>query len=448
MRYWGVSVGLLAVASVCWGAEPAKATSAAERGRQALLGRSFSPPLMLKGDYAKLWKMWGLKEKPADFERQLRQRYGLFEAPYSNHGLPMGLRPATALLTTGIGTDCLLCHAGSVAGQTVIGLGNASLDLQALFEEALAVQGMKGSIPIPFSHVRGTTEATTSAIYLYQFRDNDLNVRTPRKLKMPAHTCEDVPAWWLLKKKRTMYHNASFSSRAVRPLMSFMLSPLNSGSYVKSQEATFTDIQAYLLSLEAPKYPFAIDRNKAAAGKVVFEKTCARCHGTYGPEGEYPNKVIDLEIIGTDASLAEATDRDDEALFNRGWFGKGKGPDGKLLQSHAQRGYQAPPLDGIWATAPYFHNGAVPTVYHVLNSKARPKVFTRSYRTAREDYDPVKLGLKIAVLERGPDPKLPAIERRKVYDTSQPGRGNGGHPFGDKLTEPERMAVIEYLKTL
>jgi hypothetical protein len=35
-----------------------------------------------------------------------------------------------------------------------------------------------------------------------------------------------------------------------------------------------------------------------------------------------------------------------------------------------------------------------------------------------------------------------------VYDTTQPGRGNGGHTFGDKLTEEERMAVIEYLNTL
>jgi putative ABC transport system substrate-binding protein len=43
---------------------------------------------------------------------------------------------------------------------------------------------------------------------------------------------------------------------------------------------------------------------------------------------------------------------------------------------------------------------------------------------------------------------LPAIERRKVYDTTQPGRGNGGHTFGDRLTEAERRAVIEYLKTL
>ena len=90
----------------------------------------------------------------------------------------------------------------------------------------------------------------------------------------------------------------------------------------------------------------------------------------------------------------------------------------------------------------------MPTVYHVLNSKARPKIFTRSYRTGKEDYDPVRVGWKITLLKSGPDPKFPALERRKVYNTTRPGRGNGGHPFGDKLTEQERRAVIEYLKTL
>jgi len=56
--------------------------------------------------------------------------------------------------------------------------------------------------------------------------------------------------------------------------------------------------------------------------------------------------------------------------------------------------------------------------------------------------------LKITVLQQSPDPKLPGYERRKIYDTTQPGRSNAGHTFGDDLTDPERMAIIEYLKTL
>src|SRR5207302_1025742 len=129
--------------------------------------------------------------------------------------------------------------------------------------------------------------------------------------------------------------------------------------------------------------------------------------------------------------------------YNRSWFGQEIGPDGKPYQGVENEGYQAPPLDGVWATAPYFHNGSVPTVYHVLNSQARPKVFTRSYRAEKDDYDPVKLGHKITVLDGNPEPAMSPKERRKVYDTTQSGGGNGGHPFGDKFTEDERMAVIE-----
>jgi hypothetical protein len=58
------------------------------------------------------------------------------------------------------------------------------------------------------------------------------------------------------------------------------------------------------------------------------------------------------------------------------------------------------------------------------------------------------VGWKVEVLDKAPDPKKPAIDQRRIYDTSQPGRGNGGHTYGDKLTDTERMAVIEYLKTL
>ena len=85
----------------------------------------------------------------------------------------------------------------------------------------------------------------------------------------------------------------------------------------------------------------------------------------------------------------------------------------------------------------------------MLNSKSRPKIFTRSFRTDLDAYDAEKVGWKVEVLDKAPDAtKMPPIEFRKIYDTSKPGRGNGGHTYGDKLTDAERMAVIEYLKTL
>jgi hypothetical protein len=226
------------------------------------------------------------------------------------------------------------------------------------------------------------------------------------------------------------------------------LSPFNSPAHIKKQEQVFADIHAFIMSVESPKFPFPSDEKLAGQGREIFNKTCARCHGTYGPKGQYPNKIVPLETIGTDRTLAAAITPKNVDYFNKSWFAREKGPDGRPYHITETPGYQAPPLDGVWATAPYFHNGSVPTVYHVLNSKARPSVFTRSFDTGKEDYDPVKLGWKVRVLDKGPAGSLSGIERRRIYDTTLPGRGNGGHTFGDALSENERMAVIEYLKTL
>jgi hypothetical protein len=158
--------------------------------------------------------------------------------------------------------------------------------------------------------------------------------------------------------------------------------------------------------------------------------------------------VIPLDVVGTDPVRALGFSIEVGRAYLKSWFGQERGPNGESYHGLNIGGYQAPPLDGVWATAPYFHNGSVPTVYQVLKSKERPRFFTRSFRTEKEDYDLSRLGLRITVLSKRPDPDLPAIERRKVYDTTLPGQGNGGHRFGDHLTEDERMAVIEYLKTL
>ena len=82
-----------------------------------------------------------------------------------------------------------------------------------------------------------------------------------------------------------------------------------------------------------------------------------------------------------------------------------------------------------------------------INSKGRPKLFTRSFKTDEASYDKKKIGWRVQLLDAMPKGGT-AFERRKVYDTTQPGRGNMGHTFGDALSDDERWAVIEYLKTL
>jgi len=421
--------------------------TAAERGQLAVRGLSdMNPQSWSKRAYDEVWKRWGVKEKPADYGAAFRERYGLQAAPYDNGGLPMGMHVARG--GKGLTVSCVLCHAGTVAGQTVIGLGNASLDLQGLFEEMFAAEGGFFVPPYQASLARGTIDPVGPILFLMEFRDPDLNLRSTIKLDRSPTLASDPPAWWLLKKKKTRNWTGGLDARSARVDMATLLHPLNSPEHIKKQEGAFADIHAFVMSTQPPAYPFPVDRKLAEQGKGLFERTCARCHGTYGADGTYPNKVVPLDALGTDPLLARSLTKKNVDYFNRSWFTQQKGPDGKPYQISETEGYQAPPLDGVWATAPYFHNGSAPTVYHVLNSKARPRIFTRSYKTDRDAYDPVKLGWKVTVLEKAAAPNLPGVERRRIYDTTRPGQSNGGHVYGDKLTEDERRAVIEYLKTL
>src|SRR4029077_17732448 len=241
----------------------------------------------------------------------------------------------------------------------------------------------------------------------------DLKMKKWVNLGLHEDLCEDTPAWWLLKKKKTMYHTGGADRRSVRSKMQFMMTPVTPSTDFDRHEAAFKDINAYLMTIEAPKYPLPIDRELAATGERVFKENCARCHGTYGEKWTYPNKVVPLEEIGTDRTRYDGISKVFGDYYNKSWFGREK--PGWFLDEYQSRptpGYQAPPLDGVWATAPYFHNGSAPTVYHVLNSKARPQVYTRSYRTDRDAYDPAKLGWKVSVLEKSPA-DLPGPERRK-----------------------------------
>jgi hypothetical protein len=97
--------------------------------------------------------------------------------------------------------------------------------------------------------------------------------------------------------------------------------------------------------------------------------------------------------------------------------------------------YAARPLYGIWAAAPFLHNGSVPTVYDLLlPPDRRPKTFALGAR----QYDPVKLGFVV---------EASCIPQDCLVDTTRTGDGNGGHLWGTDLSERDRMALLEYLKT-
>jgi cytochrome c553 len=416
-----------------------------ERGRAALLEQIHLDPVWPLEAYDNAWTQWGVDEKPADYEAAFCARYGLHPAPYENDGLPMGLRRIERLGRSRLATDCMLCHGGSVAGKSYLGMPNTTLDLPLLIEELDRASGTP-SVPLPFevTRSRGTVNSTATTAFIFAFRNPDLSYRVPLALaaiEWDTMTDMDVPAWWLWRRKATLYADGSISAESTRSMMVALAGSLVLPQQIKDAEPTWRDIRAYLYTLDPPKYPFAVDAARAAAGKVVFEKTCARCHGKYGREGRYPNRIVELDVIGTDSARYFTNTAVGREYYNSSWFGE-KHPVSETV------GYQAPPLEGVWATAPYLHNGSVPTVYAMLNSAARPTRFRRLPTTGAGTYDQEELGWKVEVLDEVPSADLPPIERRKIFDTTVFGKSNAGHTFGDHLSDEERSQVIEYLKTL
>src|SRR6267142_2060652 len=165
MKRWFLTWLMLGVGGVgLAGGPPAsnpsvKEGTPAERGRDAVTRHPFNPPFWSVKAYQEAWKQWGVAEKPADYDRAFREHYGLHAAPYDNQGLPMGFVYSRGLFGKGITLNCLLCHAGSLFGEPVIGLGNAALDQQAVFDDLFAGEGIKQAIPFQVSHVRGTADA-------------------------------------------------------------------------------------------------------------------------------------------------------------------------------------------------------------------------------------------------------------------------------------------------
>ncbi len=109
---------------------------------------------------------------------------------------------------------------------------------------------------------------------------------------------------------------------------------------------------------------------------------------------------------------------------------------GRTESFQATGKYAGRPLVAIWATAPYLHNGSVPTLHDLLLPAAqRPKTFPIGGR----EFDPVNVGYS------GPADAPGAF----LFDTARVGNSNAGHEgpaFGTALPEGDRMALLEYLK--
>jgi mono/diheme cytochrome c family protein len=383
-----------------------------------------------------------------------------------------------------INANCLSCHGGMFDGEMVLGLGNATADYTNLSgggasglplnDELLALLGLDeaerenmlkiasraGKLTGSSMRTVGMNPAEMMAVILAAHHDqetlawSDDILIPPVVLDHAGNIIEDPlvtsdpPPWWRVHKKNALFYNgmARGDHRGTMALAtSVCVEDLERAAEV---DEMFLHIQAFVSSIRAPKYKRTIDAPLAAEGETLYLRDCAGCHGTYGAneaDHTYPNLLIPLNVIGTDPVVAEAGVVHAPAMVE--WYNASfYGGITRMQPGDPFAGYMPPPLDGIWATAPFFHNGSVPTVELVLNSKARPKYWKRVDYDS-QNFDEAALGWPFIEVAY-PQAEAREDERKHIYDTTYWSQSNKGHTFGDHLTPIQRRAVIEYLKTL
>jgi mono/diheme cytochrome c family protein len=186
-------------------------------------------------------------------------------------------------------------------------------------------------------------------------------------------------------------------------------------------------------------YPGSIDAGRADRGRSVFDATCAKCHGSYAPDGPLPRvryreKVVPVDVVGTDPARESAVTPAFVDAANGVALARG------VTTVAATGGYVPPVLLDVWARGTFGHVGQWPSIEVMARRpEDRPKRFVVDLDAP---YDVEHMGLRWTDAAGAP------AAHGYVYDGTTPGYSPSGHRFLCDLPPDDRRAVIEYLKTL
>jgi mono/diheme cytochrome c family protein len=444
----------------------------AQTARVVLRGQSaaFARELGVSPDSEAAWFYgFGRLPSPPDRQHGADPSFGLGESTFERDGKAMA------------NINCFSCHAGVVRGQVVAGMGNSHIN-----QSAPGKTRTRGDNFGPYEVWRLGTR-------LADPENEGMTLATGRTdlqklmdgLQLPP---VDPMPWWNMKYKRLNYWYGDGGSHSPENFsINFTVPHPEMNARRAEHVQIVSKALAFARETQSPIYPEPLDGELVRQGADLFHgrvkpaetsgfRTCSGCHGTYtrkesAPDLSQPGSwtvAYDysdvLRNVGTDPAYNETLQQlkpvADHINKLATYFEK-RGQ--KELAPRAavpdKPGYVAPPLVGIWASAPYFHNGSVPTIEAVLNSEIRPEIWARNNRDPYA-YDLEQVGLAHRPVTREeyqsseaaasgkPFFSTAAIEHSTLYDTRAFGHGNTGHTFGDNLTPAERAAIIEFLKSL
>ncbi len=311
---------------------------------------------------------------------------------------------------------------------------------------------------------------------------------------LPADAPVSIPHIWGLEYTGWLQWGANTNSVMERNIgqalgVGALFDPKTFESTVRLENLHQLEGLAYKIT--PPKWPDTfppIDSARADRGRALFYQHCAGCHETFKTDGKMRlYQLFSLDEVGTDPMTAINFERQviladgtvqgfpqaalglvtaikqkgyqelklDEATI-AAWEERQirSGPQweptfrspladaDKWDDTRGRKVYRSKTLVGIWATAPFLHNGSVPTLYDLLKPAAERPV---TFPTGTREYDPIKLGIQTDPSKYVLPPGLPGF----LMDTRLRGNWNTGHEwsFYPTLTDDMRYALIEFLKT-
>ena len=365
---------------------------------------------------------------------------------------------------------CVGCHSGRAAGRFIVGVNNKNIDVGRVGQMAQKVQTpymwTRNLRPeyqrdlidqaMGFTRILANPDwmnltqglVPVSNVWQWFYRQAGLPplAHPARGAVKPAHL-------WGYEEKRKAglfcdgFGDGTKAGWAAAVEITAGQTPENVRSYYPRLE----QLEHQFEKLLPPPYPFAIDHTRAEKGREVFVQTCSGCHGTYRrdddgfPIFEKPNH-IPYDEVGTDPDRVNTVTPEFRALVENNVL------KDILRPTKLGRGFFAPRLDGIWARFGYLHNASIPNVWTLLTPPDQ-RAAVWSLHDAGEEYrfDPSRLGLTTP-LKGSTDEQALLKDAKKgardIYWTGRVGQSNQGHPFGTTLTDDEKRALIEYLKTL
>jgi hypothetical protein len=399
--------------------------------------------------------------------------------------LPIGVSQRFRLGIDQVGLNCAFCHTGTVRDTTdsapriILGMPAHQLDLQSFFrflvdctlDERFSPDNLLGLIEQEGIDLSWLDQLLYRFVVIPRTREQTLQLARRLDLIMGDRVTEwgpgrvdtfnaykgvqlkwrlgdlplseliaasDFPSLWNQKPRDGMHlhwdgNNDSLDERNRSASLGAGATP------VTIDHERLAGVRAWIWDLPPPPYPYRIDESEAKRGNELYRTYCFDCHADHRfkdgvVEGSRVGSVEAIDVIGTDPYRLNSYTY--ELAANQ--YTLYPDPKYRFTRFRKTNGYANHPLDGIWARAPYLHNGAVPTLRDLLEPpQLRPKRFYRGY----DVYDPDKVGFVSDVAEEGG-------VRFFLFDTALPGNGNDGHVYAVRLPDEDKDAIVEYMKTL